>query len=40
MSGHKHHWVLVRTAKSGKKTIHFFECVNPGCPNPHKAEVK
>lgn len=38
MAGHKHNWVLVNRKKTaGGKWLCFWECINPGCPNPHKA---
>jgi hypothetical protein len=36
---HKHNWVLVRTEHKHGHTYRFYECIAPGCPNPHKMKV-
>lgn len=45
MAKHSHNWQLTRTVKTKNKdgsttVFKFFECVNSGCPNPHRNETK
>lgn len=44
MAKHTHNYQLVRTetkiVKGKTITYKFFECVNPGCPNPDTMAVE
>lgn len=40
MAKHVHNYQLVRTVQKKGKTYYFYECLNPGCPQPNKMEIR